>query len=172
MKVHRFSTEQLCPLFRVRAALYVEGFDGFVTSAAAPTATGWSDPVAGRELHPLKTQTFSRRTMSPFSLLRRGSGRPLFVRTQAGGEGVPTGWSKLSPIVRLDRGARPPNQGFPGRATGQGGALWGLRPVGQRGLGERGDQSRHGRVRGGVDPAMVGSDGACGLPGGEGVADH
>jgi hypothetical protein len=36
----------------------LEGSDGFVTSAAAPIATGWSDPVAGWELHPLKTNTF------------------------------------------------------------------------------------------------------------------
>ena len=33
-----------------------EGSDGFVTSTAAPIATGWSDPVAGWELHPLKNQ--------------------------------------------------------------------------------------------------------------------
>ena len=50
-----------------QAVLYVEGFDGFVTSAAAPTATGWSEPVAGWELHPLKTYTFARRTTSPFT---------------------------------------------------------------------------------------------------------
>jgi hypothetical protein len=36
----------------------LEGSDGFVTSTAAPIATGWSDPVAGWELHPLKTNTF------------------------------------------------------------------------------------------------------------------
>jgi hypothetical protein len=41
----------------------LEGSDGFVTSTAAPIATGWSDPVAGWELHPLKTNTFSRRTL-------------------------------------------------------------------------------------------------------------
>ena len=40
----------------------LEGSDGFVTSTAAPIATGGSDPVAGWELHPLKTNTFSRRT--------------------------------------------------------------------------------------------------------------
>ena len=41
----------------------LEGSDGFVTSTAAPIATGWSDPVAGWELHPLKTNTYgSRRT--------------------------------------------------------------------------------------------------------------
>ena len=41
----------------------LEGSDGFVTSTAAPIATGWSDPVAGWELHPLKTNTLPRRTM-------------------------------------------------------------------------------------------------------------
>ena len=41
----------------------LEGSDGFVTSTAAPIATGWSDPVAGWELHPLKTNTFPRRTL-------------------------------------------------------------------------------------------------------------
>ena len=35
----------------------LEGSDGFVASTAAPIATGWSDPVAGWELHPLKTNT-------------------------------------------------------------------------------------------------------------------
>src|SRR5437764_1103557 len=52
-----------------RAVLCVGGLDGFVASTAAPTATGWSEPVAGRELHPLKISTFSRRTASPFHLL-------------------------------------------------------------------------------------------------------
>jgi hypothetical protein len=48
-----------------RAVLCIEGFDGFVASTAAPIATGWSEPVAGRELHPLKIRAFSRRTPSP-----------------------------------------------------------------------------------------------------------
>jgi hypothetical protein len=43
----------------------LEGFDGFVTSTAAPIATGWSDRVAGWELHPLKIVAFSRRTNWP-----------------------------------------------------------------------------------------------------------
>ena len=48
----------------------LEGSDGFVTSTAAPIATGWNDRVAGWELHPLKTHTFARRTLaaSPFPL--------------------------------------------------------------------------------------------------------
>jgi hypothetical protein len=43
--------------------MFLEGFDGFVASTAAPIATGWSDPVAGRELHPLKIHALSRRTI-------------------------------------------------------------------------------------------------------------
>ena len=35
------------------ATLYTEGFDDFVTSAAAPIATGWSEPVPGRVYFPL-----------------------------------------------------------------------------------------------------------------------
>ena len=45
-----------------KATLYTEGSDDFVTSAAASIATGWSDQVAGRDLHPLKIQAFPRRT--------------------------------------------------------------------------------------------------------------
>jgi hypothetical protein len=42
--------------------MFLEGFDGFVTSTAAPIATGWSDLLAGRGFHPLKIRTFPRRT--------------------------------------------------------------------------------------------------------------
>ncbi len=52
----------------------LEGSDGFVTSTVAPIATGWSDPVAGWELHPLKINTFSRRTPAS-SPSQRGGGR-------------------------------------------------------------------------------------------------
>ena len=44
--------------------LSTRGFDGFVASTGAPIATGWSDPVAGRELHPLRASAFLRRTYS------------------------------------------------------------------------------------------------------------
>ena len=44
------------------ATLYTGGFSGFVTSAAAPIATGRNDSVPGRDLHPLKNSDFSRRT--------------------------------------------------------------------------------------------------------------
>jgi hypothetical protein len=35
-----------------QATLYTGGSDGFVTSAAAPIATEWSEPVLGRDFHP------------------------------------------------------------------------------------------------------------------------
>ena len=40
------------------ATLYIESSDGFVAPAAAAIATGWSKPVPGRELHPLKSSAF------------------------------------------------------------------------------------------------------------------
>jgi hypothetical protein len=42
-------------LHRPRRHICLEGFDGFVSSTIAPIATGWSDPDAGWDLHPLKT---------------------------------------------------------------------------------------------------------------------
>ena len=48
------------------ATLCIEGFGGFVASTAAPIATGWSDQVAGRDLHPLKIRAFSRRTRKTY----------------------------------------------------------------------------------------------------------
>ena len=41
-----------------QATLYTEGSDSFVASAAASIATGWSEPVPGRDLHPLKSSAF------------------------------------------------------------------------------------------------------------------
>src|ERR1700751_2710177 len=40
------------------ATLYIESSDSFVASAAASIATEWSEPVPGRELHPLKSSAF------------------------------------------------------------------------------------------------------------------
>src|SRR5690348_1330695 len=40
------------------ATLSIESSDSFVASAAVPIATGWSEPVPGRELHPLKSSAF------------------------------------------------------------------------------------------------------------------
>jgi hypothetical protein len=48
-----------------QATLYTESSGSFVASAAASVATGWSEPVPGRELHPLKSSAFSRRTVTP-----------------------------------------------------------------------------------------------------------
>ena len=40
------------------ATLSIESSNSFVASAAASIATGWSEPVPGRELHPLKSSAF------------------------------------------------------------------------------------------------------------------
>jgi len=48
-----------CSLHRQTRHIVLEGSDGFVTSTAAPIATGWSDRLARWELHPLKTNTFT-----------------------------------------------------------------------------------------------------------------
>jgi len=45
-----------------KATLYTGGSSSFVTSATAPIASGWSEPVPGRDSHPLLTSAFSRRT--------------------------------------------------------------------------------------------------------------
>src|SRR4249919_829185 len=41
-----------------QATLSIESSDSFVASAAASIATGWSEPVPGRESHPLKSSAF------------------------------------------------------------------------------------------------------------------
>src|SRR5262245_4598541 len=46
------------------ATLSIESSDSFVASTIVSIATGWSEPVPGRELHPLKSSAFSRRTFS------------------------------------------------------------------------------------------------------------
>ena len=46
-----------------KATLYTEGSNDFVTSIAASIATGWSEPVPGRDYLPLWTSAFSRRTV-------------------------------------------------------------------------------------------------------------
>ncbi len=48
--------------------LSIESSDSFVASAAVSIATGWSEPVPGRDLHPLKSSAFSRRTFSPMAV--------------------------------------------------------------------------------------------------------
>src|ERR1017187_72523 len=48
-----------------QATLSIESSGSFVASAAVSIATGWSEPVPGRELHPLKSSAFSRRTFTP-----------------------------------------------------------------------------------------------------------
>src|SRR5215469_8508594 len=40
------------------ATLSIESSDRFVASAVVSIATGWNEPVPGRELHPLKSSAF------------------------------------------------------------------------------------------------------------------
>jgi hypothetical protein len=47
------------------ATLYTGGSDGFVTSTAAPIATGWSDPVPGRVFLPLWISAFHGALKNP-----------------------------------------------------------------------------------------------------------
>ena len=55
------------------ATLYIESSDSFVTAAAVSIVTGWSEPVPGRELHPLKSSAFSRRTVTSTTCPRLGT---------------------------------------------------------------------------------------------------
>jgi len=47
------------------AILYTGGSDGFVTSTAAPIASGWNDPVPGRVYLPLWFSAFHGALQSP-----------------------------------------------------------------------------------------------------------
>ena len=50
------------------ATLYTGGSSSFVASATAPIATGRSDPVPGRDLHPLLTSAFHGARHSRYKL--------------------------------------------------------------------------------------------------------
>jgi hypothetical protein len=56
-----------------QATLSIESSDSFVASAAASIATGWSEPVPGREFHPPESKRLSRRTVTPTDVKK---GRP------------------------------------------------------------------------------------------------
>ena len=45
-----------------KATLYIRGPSNFVTSGASPIASGWSEPVPGRDFQPAVDQRLSRRT--------------------------------------------------------------------------------------------------------------
>src|SRR5271169_736229 len=68
-----------------QATLYTESSDSFVASAAASIATGWSEPVPGREFHPLKSSAFHGALFRQLSVKndeRRPSGLVGFVFRQ------------------------------------------------------------------------------------------
>ena len=59
------------------ATLYIESSDSFVASAAASIATGWSEPVPGRESHPLKSSAFHGALLQQLSEFSPRSSGPL-----------------------------------------------------------------------------------------------
>jgi hypothetical protein len=71
------------------ATLSTRGFGGFVTSTAAPIATGRSDPVAGRDSHPLDLSALARRTSRSVTngepVLFHGSGTARWIAPAASG---------------------------------------------------------------------------------------
>jgi hypothetical protein len=62
-----FVTARLLAQVAIVATLIIEGFSRFVASSTASTATGWNNQIPGRDLHPLKIDTFARRTVIPIS---------------------------------------------------------------------------------------------------------
>src|SRR5712664_2332602 len=60
LSVHSRYGLQTCQV--AYATFCTGGFSSFVASPAAPIATGWSEPVPGRDFHPLWISAFSRRT--------------------------------------------------------------------------------------------------------------
>src|SRR6266487_4133142 len=70
-----FTHVTACPVAKSpTATLCTRGFDGFVTSPVARIATGWSDPVAGRDFHPQDLTDFSRRTSKSVPLGESSNG--------------------------------------------------------------------------------------------------
>src|SRR5262249_52512113 len=53
------------------ATLSIESSDSFVASTIVSIATGWSEPVPGRELHPLKSSAFHGALLRQLSLWTR-----------------------------------------------------------------------------------------------------
>jgi hypothetical protein len=84
-----------------QATLYTEGSDSFVASAAASIATGWSEPVPGRELHPLKSSAFSRRTLSPTTGLSSQADGPLGSTPVSGPRGSAEDWRRIAILPDL-----------------------------------------------------------------------
>jgi hypothetical protein len=60
LSVHSRYGLQTCQV--ANATFCTGGFSSFVASTTAPIATGWNEPVPGRDFHPLWISAFSRRT--------------------------------------------------------------------------------------------------------------
>ena len=72
-----FTRVTACTLTESPTTLYTERSDGSVTLAATTIATGWSEPVPGWELHPLKSSAFHGALLRQLSLLDEAKFRRL-----------------------------------------------------------------------------------------------
>src|SRR5205809_2399643 len=107
LPVHRTGQAEL-----PHPTLYTGGSDGFVASAADSIATGWSDPVPGREFHPLKSSAFpgallchwwrrySAKNNGPppgtvFVISKTGAEKVLYSFTGGADGAYPQGWLVL-----------------------------------------------------------------------------
>src|ERR1700691_4846082 len=80
-----------------QATLYTESSDSFVASAAASIATGWSEPVPGRESHPLKSSAFHG------ALLRQLTSEDLHPVSKYSCEENPCSWFPRRDLYRARR---------------------------------------------------------------------
>jgi hypothetical protein len=74
-----------------QATLYTESSDSFVASAAASISTGWSEPVPGRELRPLKSSAFHGALLRQLSSKARFRSRACGIYFINGQNGVGLG---------------------------------------------------------------------------------
>ena len=85
----------------------IESSDSFVASAAVSIATGWSEPVPGREFHPLKSSAFSRRTVTPIDGFHRSSSKSTNSSSEYSRRNRPCAWSALA-IACYSKGIKVP----------------------------------------------------------------
>jgi len=97
-----------------KATLYTRGFDGFVTSTAAPVASGWSDQLPGGIPHPLGISAFPRRTelsgLATRCRLRPAGGRAAPDRRPGSRRRARRRWSAAARRARAGRGSRRENR--------------------------------------------------------------
>ncbi len=97
------------------ATLSTESSDSFVASAAASIATGWSEPVPGRESHPLKSNAFHGALLRQLSQLNGWNPPPKPSRSLAGPACKPCArpvTPKQTIVTKVMKAEAPPNRPF------------------------------------------------------------